>query len=172
MNYICGTSHVLRGLRAVEVDMRADWIQHGRHWLEAHQNSDGGWGESCASYLDSRQKGKGESTASQTAWALMGLCAFPGLGRASIRRGVAYLLCSQRSDGAWDESPPTGTGFPRVIYLRYDFYRRYWPLRALGIYLTRALEEAHKVGQKPVGADMIDAVLAKDIDGLEPRLIR
>jgi squalene-hopene/tetraprenyl-beta-curcumene cyclase len=134
VNYIYGTSHVLRGLRAIGIDTRADWIQRGRRWLETHQNDDGGWGESCASYLYPEEKGKGKSTASQTAWALMGLCAFPELDRASIRRGVAYLLDRQRSDGTWDENLQTGTGFPGVLYLRYDHYRRYWPLRALAIY--------------------------------------
>jgi squalene-hopene/tetraprenyl-beta-curcumene cyclase len=114
--------------------MHEGWIQHGRQWLEAHQNDDGGWGESCASYIDTGQKGRGESTASQTAWALMGLCLFPELGRPSIQRGIAYLLRSQKPDGSWSESRPTGTGFPGVLYLRYDYYRRYWSLRALAIY--------------------------------------
>ncbi len=134
VNYIYGTAHVLRGLRAIGIDMHEGWIQHGRQWLEAHQNDDGGWGESCASYIDTGQKGRGESTASQTAWALMGLCLFPELGRPSIQRGIAYLLRSQKPDGSWSESRPTGTGFPGVLYLRYDYYRRYWPLRALAIY--------------------------------------
>lgn len=106
--------------------MRANWIQRGRQWLEEHQKDDGGWGESCVSYTDPGEKGRGESTASQTAWALMGLCAFPELARGSIRRGVT-----------WEENLPTGTGFPGVFYLRYDYYRNYWPLRALGIYISR-----------------------------------
>jgi squalene-hopene/tetraprenyl-beta-curcumene cyclase len=116
--------------------MRADWIQRARQWLEAHQNDDGGWGESCASYIDPAEKGRGESTASQTAWALIGLCAFPELHRASIDRGVAYLLNRQQSDGCWDENLPTGTGFPGVLYLRYDLYRNYWPLHALATYAS------------------------------------
>jgi squalene-hopene/tetraprenyl-beta-curcumene cyclase len=136
VNYIYGTTHVLRGLRAIGIDMRKDWIQQARQWLEAHQNDDGGWGESCASYIDPAEKGRGESTASQTAWALMGLCAFPELRRASIDRGVAYLLNRQKSAGSWGENLPTGTGFPGVLYLRYDFYRKYWPLRALAIYAS------------------------------------
>ena len=134
VNYIYGTSHVLTGLRAIGIDTRTDWIQRGRHWLETYQNDDGGWGESCASYLNPEEKGKGKSTASQTAWAVMGLCAFPELDRASIRRGVDYLLGHQGSDGTWDENLQTGTGFPGVLYLRYDYYRKYWPLRALAIY--------------------------------------
>jgi squalene-hopene/tetraprenyl-beta-curcumene cyclase len=116
--------------------MRADWIQHARQWLETHQNDDGGWGESCASYINCAEKGRGESTASQTAWALMGLCVFPELNRASIQRGIEYLLNNQKSDGFWDEHLQTGTGFAGVIYLRYDYYRIYWPLRALAIYAS------------------------------------
>jgi squalene-hopene/tetraprenyl-beta-curcumene cyclase len=137
VNYIYGTTHVLRGLRAIGIDMHEGWIQHGRQWLEAQQNDDGGWGESCASYIDPEEKGRGESTPSQTAWALLGLCAFPELNRASVQRGVAYLVRSQKADGSWDENLPTGTGFPEVLYLRYDYYRRYWPLRALAIYSSR-----------------------------------
>ena len=75
VNYIYGTWQVLRGLRAIGVDMKQDWIIRAREWLESCQNDDGGWGETCASYDDPMLKGKGPSTASQTAWALMGLCA-------------------------------------------------------------------------------------------------
>lgn len=137
VNYIYGTAHALRGLRAVGVDMEEKWIQRGRRWLEAHQNHDGGWGETCASYADSGQKGKGPSTASQTAWALIGLCAFADCDRPSIHRGFSYLVGSQKPDGSWKEELPTGTGFPEVIYLRYDYYRLYWPLRALACYFYR-----------------------------------
>jgi squalene-hopene/tetraprenyl-beta-curcumene cyclase len=75
--------------------MRKDWIQRARQWLESRQNDDGGWGESCASYIDPAAQGRGESTASQTAWAVMGLCTFPGVRSASVNRGVAYLLDRQ-----------------------------------------------------------------------------
>lgn len=136
VNYLYGTSHVLRGLRAVGVNMHEGWVERGRRWLEAHQNADGGWGESCLSYLEPGEKGRGESTASQTAWALMGLCAFPEHDRPSIHRGVAYLLNHQNSDGTWSEVLATGTGFPGVLYLRYDYYPVYWPLRALAIYAS------------------------------------
>jgi squalene-hopene/tetraprenyl-beta-curcumene cyclase len=136
VNYLYGTSHVLRGLRAVGVDMHEDWVERGRRWLEAHQNADGGWGESCLSYLEPGERGRGESTASQTAWVLMGLCAFPEYDRPSIQRGVAYLLNHQNPEGTWSEELATGTGFPGVLYLRYDYYRIYWPLRALAIYAS------------------------------------
>jgi squalene-hopene/tetraprenyl-beta-curcumene cyclase len=137
VNYIYGTAHVLRGLQSLGFDMDEWWIQRGRQWLEIHQNSDGGWGESCVSYVDAREKGRGSSTASQTAWAIMGLCSFPEFNRASVQRRVAYLLHGQNANGSWDETLPTGTGFPEVIYLRHDFYRLYWPLRALAMYRRR-----------------------------------
>ena len=113
VNYIYGTTHVLRGLRAIGIDMRADWIQRGRQWLEGHQNDDGGWGESRVSYTDPGEKGRGESTASQTAWALMGLCAFPQLARGSVQRGVTYLLRRQRQAGTWEENSANWHGLSR-----------------------------------------------------------
>ncbi len=134
VNYIYGTWQVLRGLRAIDEDMRQSWILRGRDWLESCQNEDGGWGESCASYENPSLKGKGESTASQTAWALMGICACGDLDRHSVQRGLRYLLSTQRPDGAWDEPQITGTGFPRVFYLKYDMYRQNFPLLALATY--------------------------------------
>jgi squalene-hopene/tetraprenyl-beta-curcumene cyclase len=136
VNYIYGTWQVLRGLRAIGEDMTEDWILRGRDWLESCQNDDGAWGESCASYENPDLKGKGASTASQTAWALMGLCACGDLDRPSVQRGLRYLLDSQRSDGAWDELEITGTGFPRVFYLKYDMYRQNFPLLALATYIN------------------------------------
>ena len=92
VNYIYGTWQVLRGLRAIGENMTQDWILRGRDWLESCQNDDGGWGETCATYENSVLKGKGESTASQTAWALMGICACGDLDRPSVQRGLRYLL--------------------------------------------------------------------------------
>jgi squalene-hopene/tetraprenyl-beta-curcumene cyclase len=140
VNYIYGTWQVLRGLRAIGEDMRQQWIARARDWLESCQNEDGGWGETCASYDDPTLKGKGPSTASQTAWALMGLIAAAdpaepaALDRKSIRLGVEYLLSTQKADGSWSEPEVTGTGFPRVFYLRYDMYRNNFPLMALATY--------------------------------------
>ena len=122
--------------RAIGEDMTEDWILRGRDWLESCQNDDGGWGESCASYENPDLKGKGASTASQTAWALMGLCACGDLDRSSVQLGLRYLLDTQRSDGAWDELEITGTGFPRVFYLKYDMYRQNFPLLALATYIN------------------------------------
>ncbi len=136
VNYIYGTWQVLRGLRAIKEDMSQTWILRGRDWLESCQNDDGGWGETCASYDDPTLKGRGESTASQTSWALMGLCACGDLDRPSVQRGLRYLLSTQRSDGAWNESEITGTGFPGVFYLKYDMYRQNFPLLALATYVN------------------------------------
>ena len=131
VNYIYGTWQVLRGLRAIGEDMRQDWIVRARDWLTSCQNEDGGWGETCATYDDPTLKGKGESTASQTAWALMGLCAAGDPHSPAIGRGVEFLLGTQNRDGSWTEPQTTGTGFPRVFYLKYDMYRNNFPLLAL-----------------------------------------
>ena len=136
VNYIYGTWQVLRGLRAIGQDMTQDWILRGRDWLESCQNDDGGWGETCATYDDPTLKGRGDSTASQTAWAVMGICACGDLDRSSVQRGLRFLLSSQKPDGSWDEPQITGTGFPRVFYLKYDFYRQNFPLLALATYVN------------------------------------
>ena len=136
VNYIYGTWQVLRGLRAIGQDMTQDWILRGRDWLESCQNDDGGWGETCATYENPACKGIGESTASQTGWAVMGLCACGELDRPSIQRGLRFLLSSQKQDGSWDEPQITGTGFPRVFYLKYDMYRQNFPLLALATYVN------------------------------------
>mgnify|MGYP001129835684 CR=1 len=134
VNYIYGTWQALRGLGAIGENMDQEWIRRGRDWLESCQNDDGGWGETCESYDFPSLKGVGPSTASQTAWALMGLCACGDPNRESIRRGVAYLIQTQNEDGSWTEDETTGTGFPRVFYLRYGMYRLHFPLLALATY--------------------------------------
>ena len=97
VNYIYGTWQVLRGLRAIGQDMTQDWILRGRDWLESCQNDDGGWGETLRHLRQSgAQRQSAESTASQTAWALMGICACGDLDRPSIQRGLRYLLSSQQ----------------------------------------------------------------------------
>lgn len=131
-NFIYGTWSVLAGLRAIGDDLRAAHVRRAVAWLKHHQNPDGGWGETLASYDNESLAGRGESTASQTAWALLGLLAGEnGLSPEAIR-GARYLLAAQKADGTWDESLWTGTGFPRHFYLRYDGYRIYFPLMALG----------------------------------------
>jgi squalene-hopene/tetraprenyl-beta-curcumene cyclase len=144
VNYIYGTWQVLRGLRAIGQDMTQDWILRGRDWLESCQNNDGGWGETCGTYENPSTKGIGESTASQTAWAIMGICACGDLDRPSIQRGLRYLLNSQKPDGSWDEEQITGTGFPRVFYLKYDMYRQNFPLLALATYVNYRSGVGHR----------------------------
>jgi squalene-hopene/tetraprenyl-beta-curcumene cyclase len=100
-------------------------------WLLEHQNADGGWGESIASYDDPSQRGIGASTSSQTAWALMGLSAGGEADSPAVRRGTRWLLDRQDADGTWQQEPWTGTGFPKVFYLNYHYYRHYFPLMAL-----------------------------------------
>jgi squalene-hopene/tetraprenyl-beta-curcumene cyclase len=134
VNYIYGTWQVLRGLRALNLDMSAPWLIKARDWLESVQRDDGGWGERCNTYDDPVFKGQGPSTASQTAWAVMGLCAFDDPERPSLRRGIEYLVRTQNPDGSWTEHETTGTGFPKVFYLKYDMYRNSWPLLAMATY--------------------------------------
>ena len=152
VNYIYGTWQVLRGLRSIGEDMRQAWVLRARDWLESCQNEDGGWGETCASYDDPHLKGKGTSTPSQTAWALMGLIAatdpaeVAALDRRSIRKGVQFLTERQAADGSWPEPEVTGTGFPRVFYLRYDMYRNNWPLLALATFRNYRDGSFHEPG--------------------------
>src|SRR2546427_252937 len=134
VNYIYGTWSVLRGLRAIGEDLRHEYVQRAVRWLERRQNRDGGWGETCESYDDPEFAGVGESTPSQTAWALLGLFAAGRTSGRTVERGIEYLLRTQRSDGSWDDRLWNGTGFPRVFYLKYHLYAKYFPLWALGIY--------------------------------------
>jgi squalene-hopene/tetraprenyl-beta-curcumene cyclase len=134
VNYIYGTMLALRGLEAIGVDHHEPYVQQAAEWLRMVQNADGGWGESCGSYDDPNLKGVGESTPSQTAWAIMGLLAANDTRSDCVAKGIAYLLRTQRKDGSWDEPHYTGTGFPRVFYLMYHMYRQYFPLIALTTY--------------------------------------
>ena len=131
VNYIYGTWAVLRGLRFIGQDMTQPWLQRARDWLKKTQNEDGGWGERCNTYDDPIYKAQGPSSASQTAWAVMGLQSFGEPDDESIQRGIEFLLRTQNRDGSWTENETTGTGFPRVFYLKYDSYRNAWPLLAL-----------------------------------------
>jgi squalene-hopene/tetraprenyl-beta-curcumene cyclase len=134
VNYIYGTWQVLRGMRALKLNMEESWLQRGRAWLESVQHEDGGWGERCNTYDDPVFKGQGPSTATQTAWAVMGLCAFDDPDSPALKRGIEYLTRMQNPDGSWTEHETTGTGFPKVFYLKYDMYRNAWPLLALATY--------------------------------------
>ena len=134
VNYIYGTWQVLKGLHALGVDMSQPWLLKARAWLESVQHEDGGWGERCNTYEDPVFKGTGPTTPSQTAWAVMGLATFGDASRPSLIRGIQYLIKHQNSDGSWTELETTGTGFPKVFYLKYDIYRNSWPLMALAHY--------------------------------------
>src|SRR5439155_782889 len=132
VNFIYGTWGALAGLERIGEDMRAPYVRRAVEWLATHQNPDGGWGETVASYDDESLAGKGESTPSQTAWALLGLLAADGPSSPAVERGVDWLVRTQGPDGTWQERLFTGTGFPRHFYLRYHLYRHYFPLMALG----------------------------------------
>lgn len=138
VNYIYGTSEALTALVLYAGDRCRHAIQRGADWLASCQNPDGGWGEICRSYTDPSLKGQGVSTASQTAWALLGLLdSATVLGdrhSTAIKRGIDYLLTTQNPDGTWDEAEFTGTGFPGHFYIRYHLYRQHFPLMALGRY--------------------------------------
>jgi squalene-hopene/tetraprenyl-beta-curcumene cyclase len=158
VNHIYGTGAVLPALEAIGEDMSQGYVRRAVSWVMSKQNGDGGWGESCASYMDRDARGRGPSTASQTAWALMALLAAGGgASSGAIQKGVQYLSATQRNDGTWDEPFYTGTGFPgygigarldvggrnlaerlqqgpelsRGFMLNYNLYRHYFPILAL-----------------------------------------
>ncbi|HEY6894051.1 MAG TPA: squalene--hopene cyclase, partial [Rhodanobacteraceae bacterium] len=130
-NYIYGSFLALRGLAAAG---ETNGFERAAKWLVEKQNADGGWGELQDSYEDPMLKGVGPSTPSQTAWAIIGLLAAGKTECDAVRRGVEYLLRTQRSDGSWFDETWTATGFPKVFYLRYHLYATYFPLWALSEY--------------------------------------
>ena len=163
VNYLYGTGAALPALEALGEDMTQPRVRCAVEWLRACQNDDDGWGESCASYVDHSLRGQGESTPSQTAWALVALIAAGEIEHESVRRGIAFLLDRQRDDGTWDEPQFTGCGFPgygagnppdqyertgaprrqgremgAAFMLKYHLYRNYFPLWALGRYARKA----------------------------------
>ena len=152
-------------LKALGVDMSIEPVGRAVHWIIEHQNPDGGWGESCTSYVDFKAMGRGPSTPSQTAWALIALIAAGEEASPAAVRGVDHLMRTQRGNGSWDEPYFTGTGFPGYgvgqrldrylkpedngyqgaelpagFMINYHMYRNYWPLMALGRY-RRSLEQ-------------------------------
>jgi squalene-hopene/tetraprenyl-beta-curcumene cyclase len=159
-NYVYGTGAVVPALIAAGVRQDKPAIRRAVAWLEEHQNPDGGWGEDMRSYDDPALAGRGESTASQTAWALLALLAaeragggpahgtpgprttpWPGTAdtrpeSVAVERGIRWLCEHQRDDGTWDEPQYTGTGFPRDFYLNYHLYRLVFPVSALGRYVA------------------------------------
>jgi squalene-hopene/tetraprenyl-beta-curcumene cyclase len=134
VNYIYGTWQVLCGLRSIGFDMHDPMVRRAVAWLQKVQQPSGGWGETCRSYDDPSLAGKGTPTASQTAWALLALLSANEHDSDAVRTGIDYLLATQDEDGNWSEEPFTGTGFPKVFYLKYHLYRLYFPLMALARY--------------------------------------
>ncbi len=144
VNYLYGTWSVLMGLEAIGEDLEKPYVRRAVAWLKACQNPDGGWGEVCESYRRSELMGQGPSTASQTAWALMGLIAAGEVHSPEVRAGIEYLLRTQNAEGRWEEEYFTGTGFPNHFMIRYHLYRDCFPLMALGRY-RRALSQGHEL---------------------------
>ncbi len=183
VNYIYGLGAVLPALEAAGEDMHHPYIRRAVRWLIEHQNPDGGWGESCASYIDSAQRGVGSSTASQTAWAIMALVAAGYDDDQATHFGVSFLLDTQLEEGDWDEPYFTGTGFPGYLkgervdrvpqpgergfqgaelsagfMINYHLYRNTWPLIALARYRARLAErgsraKAQSNGHLPIQAE-------------------
>ena len=159
VNYIYGVGAVLPALKALGFDMNSEPVSRAVQWLIGHQNPDGGWGESCSSYVDPTYRGRGASTPSQTAWALIAMLASGYQDHPATQRGIHHLIGTQQRDGTWDERHYTGTGFPGYgtgqrrdryptpddpgyqeaglpagFMINYHLYRKYWPLTALGRY--------------------------------------
>ena len=133
-NHVYGTGAVVPALVAAGIGSDSLPIRRAIRWLEQHQNDDGGWGEDLRSYTDDDWRGRGASTASQTAWALLALLA-AAPASAAVQSGVRYLVATQNADGGWDEDLFTGTGFPGDFYINYEMYRLVFPISALGRYL-------------------------------------
>jgi squalene-hopene/tetraprenyl-beta-curcumene cyclase len=127
---------VLRGLGVIGEDCGQSYVQRSVEWLLSRQNPDGGWGETLASYDDPELAGRGDSLPSQTAWALLGLFATGHADSPAVENAVRYLIDTQHPDGTWEDPLWNGTGFPRVFYLKYHLYAKYFPLWALGVYRT------------------------------------
>jgi squalene-hopene/tetraprenyl-beta-curcumene cyclase len=135
VNYIYGTWSALAGLNAAGLAPEDQTMRRAADWLVGIQNADGGWGENCSSYkLDYKGYEPAPSTASQTAWALLGLMAAGQVDHPAMARGVAYLKRTQGADGLWTQPHYTGGGFPRVFYLNYHGYPKFFPLWALARY--------------------------------------
>ena len=137
-NYLYGTGAVVPALIAAGVKPSKPAIRRAVAWLEQRQNPDGGWGEDLRSYDDQALGGRGESTASQTAWALLALLAAGERANPATERGIRWLAQTQREDGTWDEPWFTGTGFPGDFYINYHLYRLAFPVSALGRYVHSA----------------------------------
>jgi squalene-hopene/tetraprenyl-beta-curcumene cyclase len=137
VNYVYGTSGVLRALETVSLNAK-EYCKRAVNWLKSVQKPDGSFGESLRSYDEPAAKGQGNSTPSQTAWGLIGLMAAADPGDPAIAKAAAWLVQQQNEDGSWDESDFTGTGFPCVFYLKYHLYRNSFPVYALARFHNQA----------------------------------
>ncbi|MFQ6016819.1 MAG: squalene--hopene cyclase [Kiloniellaceae bacterium] len=148
VNYVYGTWSALAAFNACDEDPSAAHVRRAVDWLIARQRPDGGWGEDCATYWPERRREVKASTASQTAWALLGLMAAGELDSEAVQRGVAYLEAAPRDGAKWRETLYTGIGFPRVFYLNYHGYSAYFPLWALARYrnMRRSNERRVRTG--------------------------
>jgi len=161
VNYIYGSWQALCGLANVGVDMAEHWVQLSGRWLKSVQKPDGSFGESANSYEDPDLKGQGPSTASQTAWGAMAMTAVYGPGDPDVRRAIRWLIDTQLTSpdpesgdraGSWREDWFTGTGFPRVFYLRYHLYRLYFPIMAIGRWLRLSEGETLRGAERPAAS--------------------
>jgi squalene-hopene/tetraprenyl-beta-curcumene cyclase len=147
LNYIYGTWSVLSALNVAGIDHQDPMVRKAVDWLISVQNRDGGWGEDAVSYrLDYRGYEQAPSTSSQTAWALLGLMAAGQVEHPAVVQGVEYLKSTQTEKGLWDEQRYTATGFPRVFYLRYHGYSKFFPLWALARYRNLSSTNSRTVG--------------------------
>jgi squalene-hopene/tetraprenyl-beta-curcumene cyclase len=140
-NFVYGTGAVVPALVAAGVSPADSRIRRAVDWLVSHQGDDGGWGEDMRSYDDPGWAGRGTSTASQTAWALLALLAAGERSSAATRRGVQWLVDNQRDDGSWDEPEFTGTGFPGDFFINYHLYRLVFPVSALGRFVVGSADD-------------------------------
>jgi squalene-hopene/tetraprenyl-beta-curcumene cyclase len=145
VNYLYGTWQVLQGLQRIGYPKNGPMMRRGADWLKQTQQACGGWGETCRSYDDPSLKGQGEPTASQTAWALLGLIAAGEADSDAAQAGIRYLIDTQATNGTWAEEVFTGTGFPKVFYLKYHMYPVYFPLMALSRYAKAVGVELHRL---------------------------
>jgi squalene-hopene/tetraprenyl-beta-curcumene cyclase len=156
VNYVYGAGAAVPALIASGVDPSHPGVAGAVRWLLAHQNADGGWGEDLRSYVEPAWRGRGTSTASQTAWALMALLAAGEADSPAVARAVQWLVANQGPDGTWDEPYFTGTGFPWDFSLNYHLYRHVFPLSALGRYVLgtgpRPSQASREHGAGGVGA--------------------
>ena len=136
-NYIYGTWSVLSALELAGQDLQEAWIRKAAVWLKSIQHFDGGWGESNDSYFDDKHQQPHSSTSYQTAWAILGLIAAGHADSDAVKKGVAFLIQNQQEDGLWSDDSFTAPGFPKVFYLKYHGYTKFFPLWALAQYRTR-----------------------------------